>query len=123
MLAKVGNDGETGLNAGNPINFKSVKLNEGMQYNNGVFLILQPGYYQVIVNLGDAPPDYISIEADIMVNNIHGNGFGRGGSVNMASIVKLDLYDSVNVRIRKGTTGKYADQNNFQIQKININNY
>ena len=121
-MAKVGNDGKTGLNAGNPINFKLVKLNEGMEYNNGVFLILQPGYYQVIVNLGDHSGNY-NIEADIMVNNIHGNGFGRGGSVNMASIVKLDLYDSVNVRIRKGTTGKYDDQNNFQIQKININDY
>ena len=83
-------------------------------------MILQPGYYQVIVNLGEDPN---GIEADIMVNNLHGNGFGRGGSVNMASIVKLDLYDSVNIRIRKGTTGKYDDQNNFQIQKININNY
>ena len=123
MLAKVGNDGKTGLNAGNPINFKLVQFNEGMQYNNGVFLILQPGYYQVTVNLGDYAPDYTGIDADIMVNNIHGNGFGRGGSVNMASIVKLDLYDSVNIRIRKGTTGKYDDQNNSQIQKININNY
>ena len=104
-MARVGNDGKTGLVAGNPINFKLVQLNEGMEYNNGVFLILKPGYYQVIVNLGDhirtISPDYTGIEADIMVNNIHGNGFGWGGSVNMASIAKLDLYDSVNVRIRK----------------------
>ena len=56
-----------------------------------------------------------------MVNNKHGNGFGRsiGGTLNMMSIVKLELYDSVNVRIRTGKTTTSWDANNFQMQKIN----
>ena len=60
-----------------------------------------------------------------MVNNKHGNGFGRsiGGTLNMMSIVKLELYDSVNVRIRTGKTTTSWDANNFQMQKINYNNY
>ena len=124
LLAKVVNDGKAGLGAGNPVDFPSIKFNEGMHYTNGVFLIFDPGYYQVTVNLLPLTGTG-TIEADIMVNNKHGNGFGKGtdAGLNMSSIVKLELYDSVNVRIRKGTTDLYQDANNFQIQKINFNNY
>ena len=99
-------------------------FNEGMQYNNGVFLILEPGYYQVVVNLLPSNSD-TDIQADIMVNNKHGNGFARsiGGSLNMVSIAKLELFDSVNVRIRAGKTTTSWDANNFQIQKIYFNNH
>lgn len=117
MLAKVTNDDKGGLTPGNPVNFKSVRFNEGMQYTNGVFLIFDPGYYQITITLLD---ESTRLEADIMVNNIHGNGFARanGGSLYVSTIVKLELYDSVNVRIRTGTTTRHGDANHFEIQKI-----
>ena len=117
MLAKVTNDDKGGLTPGNPVNFKSVRFNEGMQYTNGVFLIFDPGYYQITITLLD---ESTRLEADIMVNNGNGNGFARanGGSLYVSTIVKLELYDSVNVRIRTGTTNRYGDANHFEIQKI-----
>ena len=80
MLAKVTSDDKGGLTPGNPVNFKSVRFNEGMQYTNGVFLIFDPGYYQITITLLD---ESTRLEADIMVNNIQGNGFARanGGSL------------------------------------------
>ena len=35
----------------NPAVFEGISFNEGMNYNNGVFLILDPGYYRIDVNL------------------------------------------------------------------------
>ena len=88
-----------------------------MKECNGVFLIFDPGYYQITITLLD---ESTRLEADIMVNNIHGNGFARanGGSLYLSTIVKLELYDSVNVRIRTGTTNRYGDANHFEIHKI-----
>ena len=125
MLAKVQNDRQAELGAGNPVNFPSTAFNEGMHYTNGVFLIFDPGYHHVIVNLRSPSIDS-TLEADIMVNFEHGYGFAErvgGGSLNLLSIVKLELYDSINVRIRAGIATKHADASNFQIQKINFNNY
>ena len=127
MLAKVANDGTGGLTPGNPVNFKSVWFNEGMQYTNGVFLIFDPGYYQITITLTNegSGVSESGLAADIMVNNIHGNGFGlsNGGSLYVSSIVKLELYDSVNVRIRTGTTTRHGDANHFEIQKISSSNH
>ena len=39
------------LSAGNPTVFGGISFNEDMIYNNGVFLILNPGYYRIDVNL------------------------------------------------------------------------
>ena len=36
---------------GNPAVFSGISFNEGMIYNNGVFLIMEPGYYRIDVNL------------------------------------------------------------------------
>ena len=36
---------------GNPAIFRGISFNEDMIYNNGVFLILAPGYYRIDVNL------------------------------------------------------------------------
>ena len=36
---------------GNPAIFRGISFNEDMIYNNGVFLILDPGYYRIDVNL------------------------------------------------------------------------
>ena len=118
-MAKVGTDDL--LPAGNPINFKSVIFNESMTYKNGVFLILDPGYYEVILNLLPLN-DQTDLSVDIMVNN-RKDSFGyakatNGASLNMSSIVKLELYDTVHIRIRDGTAHRYYDANNFQIRKI-----
>ena len=93
-----------------------------MQYTNGVFLVFDPGYYQITITLLN---ESTRVDADIMVNNIHGNGFGlsNGGSLYVSSIVKLELYDSVNVRIRTGTTTRHGDANPFEIQKISSSNH
>ena len=37
--------------ASNPAVFSGISFNEGMIYNNGVFLIMEPGYYRIDVNL------------------------------------------------------------------------
>ena len=39
------------LPTGNPVVFEGISFNEEMIYNNGVFLILDPGYYRIDVNL------------------------------------------------------------------------
>ena len=121
LMAKVASGGV--LNPGNPIIFKSVYFNEGMQYTNGVFLILDPGYYRVTIHLTqeDRAKD---IGADIMINNLNGHIYGlgtNGGTLHMSSIVKLELYDSVNVKIRYGITTGHSDANQFLIEKINSN--
>ena len=110
------------LRPGSPVNFGHVWFNEGMEYKNGVFLIRKPGYYQVGVNLTPAKGYKGDIGAQIMVNGKHGNGFARGvngGSLSMVSIVKLELYDSIYVKILEGTTSTSMDANTFQIAKIN----
>ena len=84
------------------------------------FLIRKPGYYQVGVNL--TPAGRGDIGAYIMVNGKHGNGYAKGSngsSLSMVSIVKLELYDSIYVRIFEGTTSTAMDANTFQIAKIN----
>ena len=48
-MAKVHATGK--LSTGNPAVFGGISFNEGMNYNNGVFLILDPGYYRIDVNL------------------------------------------------------------------------
>jgi len=111
------------LYPGNPINFKSVYFNEGMQYTNGVFLIFDPGYYQVTIHLTPANKE-TDIDAEILINNLGRHLYGKGtngGTLNISSIVKLELYDSVNVKIRYGTTTRYHDANQFVIQKISSN--
>ena len=121
LLAKVCS-GEV-LYPGNPINFKSVYFNEGMQYTNGVFLIFDPGYYQVTIHFTPANKE-TDIEAEILINNLNGHVYGKGtngGTLNISSIVKLELYDSVNVKIRYGTTTPFHDANHFVIQKISSN--
>ena len=108
------------LKPGGPVNFGHVWFNEGMKYKNGVFLIRKPGYYQVVVNL--TPPATGDITAYIMVNGEHGNGYAKGSngsSLSMVSIVKLELYDSIYVRIFEGITSTAMDANTFQIAKIN----
>ena len=118
LLAKVCS-GEV-LYPGNPINFKSVYFNEGMQYTNGVFLIFDPGYYQVTIHLTPVNKE-TDIGAEILINNLNSHLYGQGtngGTLNISSIVKLELYDSVNVKIRYGTTTTFHDANQFVIQKI-----
>ena len=98
--------------------FPNILLNEGMHYTKGVFLIFEPGYYQVTLNLLSWTG---SVEADIMVNNAHGYGYGKsatGGTLHMSPIVKLEKFDSVSIRMRSGTTSQFYDANYFQIQKI-----
>ena len=125
-MAKVGTDNLSVVPAGNPINFKSVIFNESMTYKNGVFLILDPGYYEVILNLMPRN-DQTDLLVDIMVNNQKDSfGFAKatnGASLNMSSIVKLELYDTVHIRIRHGTAHRYYDANNFQIRKISGKSY
>ena len=64
------------LGPASPVNFGHVWFNEGMKYKNGVFLIRQPGYYQVGVNL--TPGGNTEIRAQIIVNGKHGNGYAKG---------------------------------------------
>lgn len=121
LMAKVASGGV--LNPGNPIIFKGVYFNEGMQYANGVFLILDPGYYRFTIYLTPANKA-TDIGADIMINNLNGQGFGfgtNGWTLYISSLAKLELYDSVNVRIRYGTTTQFSDANQFLIEKINSN--
>ena len=103
-----------------PVNFGHVWFNEGMIYKNGVFLIRQPGYYQVAVSF--TPERNTGIAARLMVNGKHGNGWARavnGGSLSMVTIVKLELYDSIYVDLIEGKTTRAMDANTFQIAKIN----
>ena len=101
--------------------FPNILLNEGMHYTKGVFLIFDPGYYEVTFNLLTSSG---SVEADIMKNNVHGHGYGKsavcGGTLHVSAIVKLEKFDSVSIRIRSGTTTQYYDANYFQIQKIGM---
>ena len=35
----------------NPINYETIKYKHGIEYNNGVALIMQPGWYSFTVNI------------------------------------------------------------------------
>ena len=90
-----------------------------MIYRNGEFTIQYPGYYEVSINFVSIKSS--GLKAELMINNK--NGFLGGevtgkGSLNMSTIVKLDVDDKVHVRIRKGKTSRFSGANNFSIRKI-----
>ena len=90
-----------------------------MVYANGVFLILDPGYYEISLSLLSKS----NLRAEVLVNNRKGHGFGHannGELVSFSTILKLADFDSVHVRIRSGKTGKWRDANHFQIRRIHL---
>ena len=119
VLAKVSANGQQ-ISKSYIVNFEAIPYNESMIYKNGIFLILDPGYYEVKINFYSIVNTVF--DADLLVNNKHGYVYGRRnskGSLNMSTIVKLNKYDSVFVRIKNGITSKWGDANNFSIRKIN----
>ena len=120
MLAKVAADGKSQLSKASVVNFKKIVYNESMVYANGVFLILDPGYYEISLNLYSKDKK-TGLAAEILVNNRKGYGFGhayREESVSFSTIVKVTDHDSIHVRIKSGKTGKWADGNYFKIEKL-----
>ena len=119
VLAKVGSDNQNPLLTADIVNFKKTMFIESMVYKNGIFFIVHPGYYEVTINL---QPSTAIFEADMIVSGRKLGLYGRvvsQDSLNMSTILKLELYDIVHLRIRNGQTTIWFDANNFQIRKIN----
>ena len=123
VMAKVSANNDESLGKSNVVEFPNIIYNESMVYKNGVFLIQDPGYYEVTINFHQRLDlgFYPGLDAELIVNSKHGFVYGRvnpKGSLNMSTIVKLNVYDNVNVKIRNGVTSKWGDANNFSIRKI-----
>ena len=118
VMAKVSNNGKS-LGTSHVVQFPHIVYKESMIYINGEFLIMDPGYYEVSINFYSVLTS--GLAADLMVNNRWGFVFGEilgKGTLNMSTIVKLNKYDYVHVRIKKGKTSIWGDANNFSIRKI-----
>ena len=107
------------LNASETVDFRKIKFIESKIYRNGDFFIQYPRYSEVSINFYSYWRS--GLKADLMINNRNGFLFRERtgkGSLNMSTIVKLDAYDKVHVRIRNGQTSKYSDANFFTNRKI-----
>ena len=116
-MAKVAANGKS-LGKSNVVKFPSEIYMESMIYKNGEFNIQYPGYYEVSINFRSVRR---SFQAELMINNKTGFLFGEKngkGSMNMSTIVKLEVNDKVHVRIRNGKTSRFPGGNNFSIRKI-----
>ena len=104
-----------------PIPFNIKKINSGMEYNNGVFLILEPGYYRIITHLKSRDKD---LKYNVIKNSRDGLIYTKTARMEASSthyIAYLDTFDMISVELwdDSGYVGVAWDCNLVQIEKIN----
>ena len=92
-----------------------------MEYNNGVFLILEPGYYRIITHLKSRDKDLkynvIKNSRDVLIYS----KTARNEASSTHYIAYLDTFDMISVELwdDSGYVGVALDCNLVQIEKIN----
>ena len=102
-----------------PIPFNVEKINNGMEYNNGVFLIENPGYYRIVTHLKSKSDDLqYNIVKNSRENLIYTNmNAWRASSTHY--IAYFELYDMISIELKiGGSVGDDPDCNLVQIEKI-----
>ena len=92
-----------------------------MEYNNGIFLILEPGYYRIVTHLKsrNKPLEYHIIKNSHEKLIFSSIDTWRASSTSYISF--LDKYDMIQVALtaQSGFVGVVADANLIQIEKLN----
>ena len=115
-----------------PVIFDHEFFNHRMRYNNGIFIIDNPGYYRINMKSyhnkgGSLSNSYLCLH--LMINSVSELfQYTRwAASASDSAIFYLDAFDTVFVDIgywseyagdRPGVTSKGAKMNNIQIEKI-----
>ena len=102
-----------------PIPFNVEKINNGMEYKSGVFLIEKPGYYRIVAHLKSKSN---SLQYNIVKNSrenlIYTNMNERRAS-STHYIAYLTMYDMISVElVISASVGDDPDCNLVQIEKI-----
>ena len=92
-----------------------------MEYNNGVFLIVEPGYYRIIMHLRSRDNN---LRYRIIKNsreNLILSGMPKWDSSSSYYVADLATFDMISVELveNRATVGVDSDSNMFQIEKIN----
>ena len=91
-----------------------------MEYNNGIFLILEPGYYRIVAHLKS---DDHRLEYFIVKNSRENLIYTRleiGAVTSTHYIADLAQFDMVSIELRyTATVGHAGNSNAIQIEKIN----
>jgi len=92
-----------------------------MEYNNGVFLIVEPGYYRIIMQLKSRDD---TLRYRIIKNSRENLIYSRMPKWDSSSsyyVADLVLFDMISVELvqDRATVGVDSDSNIFQIEKIN----
>ena len=103
-----------------PIPFNLEKINNGMEYNNGVFLILEPAYYRIVAHLKSRDN---RLEYQIIKNSreplIYGCSMNAWDASSTYYTAYLVMYDMISVELTTtATVGLASDANLVQIEKI-----
>ena len=107
-----------------PVLFNHRFLNLGMRYNNGIFIIEDPGYYRIEIKsyTYDGKTDSKYVGFNLMINSSRKlTQYSRWAAAAPASAVfYLNAFDTVYVAmIGNGKLAKGAGFNDIQIEKIN----
>lgn len=95
------------------------------EYNNGVFFILEEGYYRITVNLR-SKPDEVHLHAIILKDNVEVLAFcdtDNWQTTSMYTIVYMEKYKMFQVRILTGTLDggsamEASTQNLIQVEML-----
>ena len=96
------------------------KINNGMEYNNGVFLILEPGYYRIVAHIKSRDNE---LDYRIVKNSRDDLIQSKSEPWDVSSthyIANLKQFDMISIELRgEATVGLAAAANTVQIEKIN----
>ena len=107
-----------------PVLFNHRFLNLGMRYNNGIFIIEDPGYYRIEIKsyTFDGKTDSKHVGFDLMINSSRKlTQWSRwAAAVPGSAVFYLNAFDTVYVSMRgNGKLAGGASYNDIQIEKIN----
>ena len=101
------------------IPFNVEKINNGMEYKSGVFLIEKPGYYRIVTHLKSKSN---SLQYNIVKNSRENLIYTNMNERRVSSthyIAHLELYDMISIELAiAGSVGDDPDCNLVQIEKI-----
>ena len=102
-----------------PVIFEVEFFNLGMTYQAGIFIITDPGYYQLTAQCSHYQTSSHS-RFDVMVDSEHKlTTFGKFASDGSTTgIFYLEAFDTVFVHKTGATLDNGAVRNNFMIQKV-----
>ena len=91
-----------------------------MEYNNGIFLILEPGYYRIVAHLkcNDNQLEYYIVKNSR--DKLIYTRLEKWAVSSTHYITNLAQFDMIAIELRyTATVGEVGDSNAIQIEKIN----